>query len=219
MTPFEIANTKQFVMVNRGWLPMDSSKHRLMLAQYIGEGFTPFKLKGVIRREEYLWSWWKPAKENFAPLTADLSWFVLRPYNMANEYYVKRWGAAKVEDKRREHGVRHYFVEMMEDYEGNDQRLIRGHAWPKRRDEEEITYMHLPPNVHAGYVFFWFSVCLISLCGTRNCFLRQREVIRLQRKFAKEQLEAQTKRNIEAKAYQEQAEKVLQMQENLRRKR
>ena len=36
MTPFEIASSKEQIMVNRGWVPVDAGKHPVMLAQYIG---------------------------------------------------------------------------------------------------------------------------------------------------------------------------------------
>ncbi|KAG8346616.1 hypothetical protein TRVL_02555 [Trypanosoma vivax] len=210
VTPFEIAHTGQFVMVNRGWVPIDAGKHRTLLIQYIGEGFAPVTVRGIFRREEYLFSslLWGPNKDNEGPVAEDLSWLVMRPWNMARDYYRRRWGQARLEDLVAKHGARHYYIEMIEDYSGDDQRMVRGHPWPWRRSVDEITYVHLPPSVHTMYIFFWFSVTAGSLYGMKKCYQRHKELIALRKWVTLRAIQLEKKRQNEAKAFLEAMKEV-----------
>ncbi|ORC86205.1 uncharacterized protein TM35_000302450 [Trypanosoma theileri] len=203
MTPFEVANTKQFIMVNRGWVPIDAGKHRTLLMQYIGEGFAPGSVRGIFRREEFLGGslFWGSNEDNEGPVAADLSWLVLRPWNMALDYYKRRWGPRNLEDSVAQHGAHHFYLEMLEDYSGDDQRMVRGHAWPWRRSTEEVTYVHLLPVVHTMYVFFWFSVTIGSLYGMGRCYQRQKELFRLRKQMTARTTMLERKRQEEAQAY------------------
>ncbi|ESL11768.1 hypothetical protein TRSC58_00474 [Trypanosoma rangeli SC58] len=213
MTPFEIAGTKQFVMVNRGWVPIDAGKHRTLLMQYIGEGFATATVRGIFRREEFLsgsFFWGKNAL-NEGPVAADLSWMALRPLNMALDYYKRRWGASNVEEIVSQHGLHHYYVEMLEDYSGDDQRIVRGHAWPWRRSTDEVTYVHLLPVVHTMYVFFWFSVTVGSLYGMGRCYQRQKELFALRKRMTAQSMLLEKKRQEEAQAYLQAVQEVERM--------
>eukprot|EP00758_Cryptobia_borreli_P019847 Tbor_TRINITY_DN9169_c0_g1::TRINITY_DN9169_c0_g1_i1::g.14467::m.14467/K14998/SURF1, SHY1; surfeit locus 1 family protein len=203
MTPFEIKDTKQFIMVNRGWVPIDAGKHRTMLAKYIGEGFKPITLNGIFRRDEYVMSSFfsGDSPENHQPMMADLSWFVIRPFEMLKHYYKKRWGEDDVDKRVEVHGARHFYVEMTEDFQGIDQKIIRGAAWPRRRDTEEITYVHLPPMVHAMYCFFWFFVSAGSLYGLSLCFKRQKMIFADRKMMEKACEDLNNKRQKESAAY------------------
>ncbi|KPI87212.1 hypothetical protein ABL78_3728 [Leptomonas seymouri] len=210
MTPFEIANSGQFVMVNRGWVPIDAGKHRTMLSQYIGEGFAAAQVRGILRKEEFIGGslFWGPSPDNEGPVAADLSWLAMRPWNMAVGYYRKRWGADHLETSMKQHGVHHYFVEMLEDFSGDDQRIVRGHAWPRRREVDEVTYVHLTPVVHSMYVVFWFSVTAGSLFGMLRCWRRQKDLFALRRFMDKQAMQLETKRQEEAHAYMKAVEEV-----------
>ncbi|CBH17414.1 hypothetical protein, conserved [Trypanosoma brucei gambiense DAL972] len=210
VTPFEIAHTGQFIMVNRGWVPIDAGKHRTLLMQYVGEGFTPGSVRGIFRREEYMSASliWGPNKDNEGPVAADLSWLVMRPWNMAVHYYKRRWGPDRAEESVEKHGARHYYLEMIEDYSGDDQRMVRGHPWPWRRSVDEITYVHLPPSVHTMYIFFWFSVTLGSLYGMGKCYKRQKELFALRRQMTAQTTLLERKRQEEAKMYMEAMKEV-----------
>ncbi|ESS64233.1 hypothetical protein TCDM_07735 [Trypanosoma cruzi Dm28c] len=213
MTPFEIAGTKQFVMINRGWVPIDAGKHRTLLAQYIGEGFALTTVRGIFRREEYLTAslFWGKNVLNEGPAAADLSWLALRPWNMALDYYKRRWGTSNVDARVSQHGLHHYYVEMLEDYSGDDQRIVRGHAWPWRRSTEEVTYVHLMPIVHTMYVLFWFSVTIGSLYGMGRCYQRQKELFALRRHMTAQSTLLEKKRQEEARAYMEAVQEVERM--------
>lgn len=209
MTPFEVANKHQFIMVHRGWVPVDAAKHRLLLAQYIGEGFKFTTLRGLLRREEHVASIWGPAEENVKPLAADLSWFVIRPFNMIEEYFSKRWGSSNVKEKIAQHGQHHYFVEMIEDFSGDDQRMVRGHVWPRRRDVDEMTYVHLTPQIHSAYTFFWLCVTVGSLYGAHRCYLRHKSLIRERQIFSKNITALEDQRRKEAGAFIQAQESVV----------
>eukprot|EP00331_Platyophrya_macrostoma_P032834 CAMPEP_0176436430 /NCGR_PEP_ID=MMETSP0127-20121128/17967_1 /TAXON_ID=938130 /ORGANISM="Platyophrya macrostoma, Strain WH" /LENGTH=318 /DNA_ID=CAMNT_0017819755 /DNA_START=65 /DNA_END=1021 /DNA_ORIENTATION=+ len=213
MTPFEIAGTKEFVMVNRGWVPIDAAKHRIMLVQYIGEGFKPMTLKGVLRKEEHMSNYFGgECSDNTGPVAQDLSWMAIRPWNMMMDYYRQRWGSAKLEENKQTHKLHHYFVEMVEDFSGDDQKMVRGKAWPRRRDMDELTYVHLTPLVHSMYVFFWSAVSIGSLYGMRKCFLRQKDLF-AQRRIMTAQSEAlEKKRQMEAKAFYDAQQEILKRQ-------
>lgn len=185
MTPFEIANSGgKFVMVNRGWVPIDAGKHRIMLAQYIGEGFQPATIRGILRKEEFSKDFiGRMSQENFQPLAANLSWFVMRPYDIALEYYGKRWGKDKIPEMKAQHGAHHFMLEMIEDFSGTDQRLVRGVAYPKRRELDEITYVHLAPMIHSMYVMFWGFACVLSIYCARKGFVHQKAVIKKTKKL------------------------------------
>lgn len=209
MTPFEVAGSKQFVMVNRGWVPIDSGKHRTMLTQYIGEGFVSGTLRGIVRKEEFLGGslFSGPNPDNEGPVAADLSWLVMRPWDMALTYYKRRWGA-DWEIKAKEHGLHHYYVEMVEDYSGDDQRMVRGHVWPRRRDPDEITYVHLTPIVHTMYTIFWFSVSAGSIYGMTRCWRRQKDIFALRKLVDAQSTQLEAKRQAESKAYGEAMKEV-----------
>ncbi|KAK7199271.1 SURF1 family [Novymonas esmeraldas] len=211
MTPFEIANTGKFVMVNRGWVPIDAGKHRTMLSQYIGEGFTPGQVRGVLRKEEFIGGslFWGPSPDNDGPVAADLSWLAMRPWNMALAYYRRRWGASQLTESVQRHGAHHYYVEMLEDFSGDDQRMVRGHAWPRRRETDEITYVHLTPVVHSMYVVFWFSVTAGSLYGMLRCWRRQQDLFRLRKLVDRQGVRLEARRQEEAQAYQAAVEEVM----------
>lgn len=214
MTPFEIAGTGQFVMVNRGWVPIEAAKHRTLLAQYIGEGFKPMSLRGVIRKEEFVSTWLGgESPDNFGPLAQDLSWMALRPWNMALAYYKKRWGTDRAEESVKAHGLHRYFVEMVEDYSGDDQRMVRGRAWPRRRDMDELTYVHLTPLVHSMYTVFWLSVSFGSLYGLRKCFLRQKEMFAQRKKMVNQAEALDKKRKKEAQAFYQATLDVQKLQQ------
>lgn len=210
VTPFEIANTGEFVMVNRGWVPIDAGKHRTMLAQYIGEGFAAGQVRGILRKEEFIGGslFWGPSPDNDGPVAADLSWLAMRPWNMAMAYYRRRWGPEKLDESVRRHGAHHYFVEMLEDFSGDDQRMVRGHAWPRRREVDEVKYVHLTPVVHSMYVLFWFSVTAGSLYGMLRCWRRQKDLFALRKFVNTQSMRLETKRQAEAKAYIEAVEEV-----------
>ncbi|EPY32110.1 surfeit locus 1 family protein [Strigomonas culicis] len=214
LTPFQLAHSEQFVMVNRGWVPIDAGKHRTMLAQYIGEGFVAAQVRGIIRREEYLGGsiFSGENRDNFGPVAADLSWLVMRPWNMAQLYYRRRWGEAAERENLAKHGAHHYYVEMLEDFSGDDQRMVRGHAWPRRRDPDEVTYVHLTPIVHMMYVFFWFSVSAGSLYGMGKCWRRQQEIFALRKRVHQQSVRLERKRQQEAKAYLDAVHNVEQIQ-------
>ncbi|KAG5509497.1 hypothetical protein JKF63_06202 [Porcisia hertigi] len=212
MTPFEIANTGEFVMVNRGWVPIDAGKHRTMLRQYIGEGFTPSQVRGILRKEEFIGGslFWGPNPNNDGPVAADLSWLAMRPWNMIMAYYRHRWGADHLKESVQKHGAHHYYVEMLEDFSGDDQRIVRGRAWPRRREVDEVVYVHLTPIVHSMYVVFWFSVTAGSLYGMLRCWRRQQALFAL-RKFADRQsTQLETLRQEQAQSYMRAVEEVEQ---------
>lgn len=210
MTPFEIANTGQFVMVNRGWVPIDAGKHRTMLSQYIGEGFVPGTVKGIMRKEEFIGGslFWGPSPDNEAPVAADLSWLAMRPWNMAVSYYRRRWGAESVDRSVEKHGAHHYYVEMLEDFSGDDQRMVRNHAWPRRREVDEVMYVHLTPIVHSMYVVFWFSVTAGSLYGMMRCWRRQKDLFALRKQATAQSTRLETQRQQAAEAYMKAVEDV-----------
>lgn len=210
MTPFEIANSGQFVMVNRGWVPIDAGKHRTMLAQYIGEGFAETQVRGILRKEEFIGGslFWGPSPDNDGPVAADLSWLAMRPWNMALAYYRKRWGPEHVDQSVQQHGAHHYYVEMLEDFSGDDQRMVRGHAWPRRREVDEVTYVHLTPVVHSMYVVFWFSITAGSLYGMLRCWRRQKDLFALRKYVDRQATRLEKKRQDEAQAYMKAVEDV-----------
>lgn len=213
MTPFEIAETKQFIMVNRGWVPIEAAKHRMMLAQYIGEGFKPATIRGIFKKEEYMASFYgAESSDNTGPLSQDLSWLALRPWNMAKAYFEARWGADAAA-RAEQHGLRHYYVEMIEDFSGDDQRMVRGKAWPRRKDTEELTYVHLTPIVHSMYCFFWSAVSIGSLYGMRKCFLRQKDLFAQRKRLSAATFALDAKRQKEAKAYFDATQEVLKRQQ------
>ncbi|CAG9570877.1 conserved hypothetical protein [Leishmania major strain Friedlin] len=210
MTPFEIADTGRFVMVNRGWVPIDAGKHRTMLKQYIGEGFTPAQVRGVLRKEEFLGGslFWGSSPDNEGPVAADLSWLVVRPWNMAMTYYRRRWGVDHLKESAEKHGAHHYYVEMLEDFSGDDQRIVRGRAWPRRREVDEVTYVHLTPVVHSMYIVFWFSITAGSLYGVLRCWRRQKDIFALRKYVNKQSMQLETRRQVEAQAYMKAVEEV-----------
>jgi hypothetical protein len=204
MTPFEVKGTNQFIMVNRGWVPIDAGKHRRLLAKYIGEGFTPTTVRGIFKKEEFIWNYYglREAPENFAPMAAELAWMCIRPYNMLLEYYERRWGADSVNERVMKHGARHYAVEMIEDFSGDDQVVINNQAWPRRKDMDELTYVHLTPIVHVMYAVFWTFVSVGSVYGMAMCFKRQKMMFADRRKLNREVEEIAKRRQNEAAAYQ-----------------
>ncbi|KAG5505216.1 hypothetical protein JIQ42_07423 [Leishmania sp. Namibia] len=210
MTPFEIANTGAFVMVNRGWVPIDAGKHRTILKQYIGEGFAPGQVRGILRKEEFIGGslFWGSSPDNEGPVAADLSWLAMRPWNMAMAYYSRRWGADHLKESAEKHGAHHYFVEMLEDFSGDDQRMVRGRAWPRRREVDEATYVHLTPVVHTMYIIFWFSVTAGSLYGMLRCWRRQQDIFALRKLANKQSMHLETRRQEEAQAYMKAVEEV-----------
>lgn len=214
VTPFEIAGTSQFVMVNRGWVPIDAGKHRTLLMQYIGEGFAPATVRGILRREEFIMDtfWGGRNRYNDGPVAADLSWFVVRPWEMVVSYYKRRWGTQAVDGSLARHGAHHYYLEMLEDYSGDDQRMVRERAWPWRRNAEEVTYVHLLPVVHTMYVFFWFSVTLGSLYGMGRCYQRQKELFALRKRMTAQAMRLEQKRQEEAQAYLHAVQSVERLQ-------
>ncbi|KAG5484285.1 hypothetical protein LSCM4_07851 [Leishmania orientalis] len=210
MTPFEIANTGAFVMVNRGWVPIDAGKHRTILKQYIGEGFAPGQVRGILRKEEFIGgSFFRGSSpDNEGPVAADLSWLAMRPWNMAMAYYRRRWGADHLKESAEKHGAHHYYVEMLEDFSGDDQRMVRGRAWPRRREVDEATYVHLTPVVHTMYIIFWFSVTAGSLYGMLRCWRRQQDIFALRKLANKQSMQLETRRQEEAQAYMKAVEEV-----------
>ncbi|KAG5483410.1 hypothetical protein CUR178_07731 [Leishmania enriettii] len=210
MTPFEIANTGAFVMVNRGWVPIDAGKHRTILKQYIGEGFATGQVRGILRKEEFIGGslFWGSRPDNEGPVAADLSWLAMRPWNMAMAYYRRRWGADHLKESAEKHGAHHYYVEMLEDFSGDDQRMVRGRAWPRRREVDEATYVHLTPVVHTMYIIFWFSVTAGSLYGMLRCWRRQQDIFALRRLANKQSMQLETRRQEEAQAYMKAVEEV-----------
>lgn len=213
MTPFEVMNTKQFVMVNRGWVPIDAAKHRTMLTQYVGEGFKPCTLRGILKKEEFIASFYGgESADNVGPVSQDLSWLALRPWNMALAYYKARWGSGQVEERQATHGLRHYYVEMIEDFSGDDQRMVKNKVWPRRKDHDELTYVHLTPLVHSMYVFFWGSVSVGSLWGMRKCFLRHKELFAQRKRVTAQAHALAAKRQKEAKAFHEAQMDIIKRQ-------
>ncbi|KAG5483973.1 hypothetical protein LSCM1_05823 [Leishmania martiniquensis] len=210
MTPFEIANTGKFVMVNRGFVPIDAGKHRTILTQYIGEGFAPGQVRGILRKEEFIGGSliWGASPDNEGPVAADLSWLAIRPWNMAMAYYRRRWGAEHLEESTEKHGAHHYYVEMLEDFSGDDQRMVRGRAWPRRREVDEVTYVHLTPVVHSMYIIFWFSVTAGSLYGMLRCWRRQQDIFALRKLVNKQSMQLETRRQEDAQAYMKAVEEV-----------
>lgn len=214
MTPFEIAQTKQFLMVNRGWVPIEAAKHRTMLTQYIGEGFKPMTVRGVLKKEEFMASFWgSESADNLGPLSQDLSWLAVRPWNMAKAYFAARWGADQLPLREEQHGLRHYYVEMLEDFSGDDQRMVRGKVWPRRKDTEELTYVHLTPIVHSMYVFFWTAVSVGSLYGMRKCFARHKELFAQRKRMVAQSMAVEAKRQKEAKAFFDASQDVLKLKQ------
>ncbi|EPY26923.1 surfeit locus 1 family protein [Angomonas deanei] len=215
ITPLQLADSKEFIMVNRGWVPIEAGKHRTMLAQYIGEGFANITVKGILRREEYLGGSFLQGEnpDNHAPVAADLSWLVTRPFDMALHYYRKRWGSERDSELVKEHGAHHYYVEMIEDFSGDDQRIVRGHTWPRRRDTDEITYVHLTPIVHLMYVFFWFSISAGSLYGMGKCYRRQQDIFKLRKIVDSRSIHLEKKRQQEAQAYMDAMKEVDRLKE------
>ena len=178
LTPFQIANSDEFVFVNRGFVPIDAGKHRIFRSLYTGEGFTPAKIRGLIRKEEFLstTSGIGVNELNFKPLMDGFSWMGMRPFDMAYYYYKRRWGADQVEERVKRHGAHHYLIETIEDFSGDDQRMVRGRAWPRRRDFDEMTYVSMPPIVHACYAAFWFFIAGGSVHGIRVSFRLARQI-------------------------------------------
>jgi hypothetical protein len=190
-------------MVNRGWVPIDAGKHRLMLAKYIGEGFTPMTLRGILRKEEYSATLWGESKDNLEAVAVDLSWALIRPWNMMRDYFGRRWGVDSVEDRTKRHGARHYYIEMIEDFSGDDQRMINGKAWPRRRDLDEIQYVHLTPIVHTMYTVFWWCITAGSLYGMHRSFYRQKQLFAARKALMSNAEALEAKRRKEAQAFYE----------------
>lgn len=214
MTPFQLANSDKFIMVNRGWVPIEGGKHRRLLAQYIGEGFAHATIRGIFRREEHMASFWGESPDNSRPMVADLSWMVMRPFDMALHYYGRRWGLDTVAENKERRGAHHYLLEVLEDFSGDDQRMVRGMAWPRRRDAEELTYVHLSPTIHMMYAGFWSFVTVGSLYGMALCFKRQKMIF-AERKAVDAMTQTMLqRRQREAKAFQEAADEVAKRASN-----
>lgn len=215
VSPFEVAGTKEFVMVNRGWIPVEAGKGRTFLAQYVGEGFTSSTVRGILRKEEFVsGSWfWGESPDNNGPVAEDLSWLAMRPYDMMRRYYGRRWGEKNIEDSVKAHGAHHYYVEMVEDFSGDDQRMVRGHAWPRRRDPDEIAYVHLTPIVHTMYVVFWWSVTIGSLYGVARCWRRQKDIFAARKRVNVQTIRLETQRQEEAQAYFQAMQDVEKLQQ------
>lgn len=167
VTPFEVAHTRQIVMVHRGWVPIDAAKSRLHMTRYLGEGYKPTTISGFLKREEWISSWYNfDPVENHQPVHGGMCWFAIRPFDMAVQYFTRRWGADALEERKTVHGARPFFVEMYEDHSGHDQVLVNGIAIPVRKDTADLTYVAITPTVHAMYAAFWLSVtagCLFGL--------------------------------------------------------
>lgn len=175
LTPFEVAETRQIVFINRGWVPIDAIKSHMHLTKYIGDGFKPITLTGIIRREEYVSSWYNfDPVENHRPIQGEISWFVSRPYDAALQYFRRRWGAENVEQRKEIHGARHYFLEELEDHTGNDQVLIKKTAFPVRRVADDITNVAITPVVHGMYAAFWLFVSCGALYTARRTYIYRR---------------------------------------------
>ena len=102
------------------------------------------------------------------------AWLCSRPYEMLRDYYGRRWGAHQIEARAEKHGARHWFVEMMEDHTGDDQRMIKGTVYPMRRTQNDLTHVSITPLVHGFYAGFWLSACCMSLFMMRKVIVDQR---------------------------------------------
>jgi hypothetical protein len=179
MTPFQIKDTDDIVMVNRGFVPIDAGKHRMYRSLYTGEGFTEAKVSGLLRKEEFMTTTTGIGVNelNFKPIMEGFSWICMRPYEMTKLYYRRRWGEENVEKRSKKHGLHRFHIEMVEDFSGNDQRMVRDRAWPKRRDLDEITYISMAPLVHACYAAFWFFIAGGSVIGIRHSYKLAHQII------------------------------------------
>jgi len=208
--------TKETVMVNRGWVPIEAHKSRVQRAMFTGEGYQEMTVNGVLKLEEAAVNWRGALKsENYAPQMQDV-WMVNRPFEILKGYYRVRFGGAantnpssplangaqadRVEVETAARGLRNYFVEMIEDHSGSDQILLRGSAFPMRRTLDDYNAgVTITPNIHLMYATFWFFVCGGSLYGMS--FLRRA----LQRKAQEAAVRASTE-VAEATRRQRQAE-------------
>lgn len=173
LTPFQIEGTNQVIMVNRGWVPIDACKSRMQRVQYSGEGFLKYHLtNGVIRQEEWLQTTFGgDAPENHKAAYLDKFWAAVRPWDIAKDYYKKRYGEENVEECVKKYGAQHYFIETFEDHSGKDQILINDKAYPMRRTAEDLTRTNLSPAVHLMYSLFWFFVSAGNIFILRRMWL------------------------------------------------
>jgi cytochrome oxidase assembly protein ShyY1 len=205
-------------MVNRGWVPIEACKSRLHLLQFIGEGFKPTTINGVIRKEEAIKKFFKTdCAENHQPCAGGMSWQVIRPYDMAIYYFKRRFGGDNLVYRQELHGTRRYCVEMLEDMSGEDQVLVKGQALPYRRTVEELTYISLPPLVHLGYSIFWFGVALGSLWSLKVCFQQHKLQVAKAKLAAKQAKELQESISKTSQLYKEEVRKVIESKQHQQR--
>ena len=173
MTPFQVEGTDQVIMVNRGWVPIDACKSRMQRVQYSGEGIVKYHLtNGVIRQEEWLQTTFGgDAPENHKAAYLDKFWAAMRPWDIAKDYFKKRYGDDNVEACVKKYGAHHYFIETFEDHSGEDQILINDKAYPMRRTTEDLTRTNLSPAVHLMYSLFWFFVSAGNVYILRRMWL------------------------------------------------
>ena len=211
MTPLEVANTRQMVMVNRGWVPIDACKSRLHLVQYIGEGFKPVKVRGILRREEYVSRWFSSdAIENHMAIPGSMSWQVVRPFDMTLDYLRRRFGPPMLPERQVIHGARHFFIEVLEDMTGDDQVLVRGKALPARRPVEEVTYVALLPVIHTMYSVFWFCIAGASMWALRKSFNDHRMSVVRAKVAERQSNEARERMARSASAHKAEVQRVLE---------
>lgn len=215
MTPFEVAGTKEIIMINRGWIPIDAAKSRLHMVKYLGDGFRPATITGILRKEEWISSWynWDPI-ENHQPVHGEVCWFATRPYDMAIRYFKRRWGEAAVEERVKIHGLRRFFLEELEDHSGNDQVLCEGgRAYPVRRVHDDITRVAITPTVHAMYAAFWLSVsvgCMYALKITWAANYRSAVLQRLMQTKGGKSEEAIRKQQDASQAYYDEVRRAME---------
>ena len=190
LTPFQLYNqelggiSKETVMVHRGWVPIDALK-RTSRVLFTGEGYKEVEISGLLKKEEAKYTFYGAlGKENHKPMMQD-TWVVVRPKEMLIGYLKMRFGGAaemtsRITDEKtaivkaevEERNVRkNYFVEVIEDYSGDDQVLLRGSAYPIRKTKEEFGDFTITPAIHATYAFFWGCICATSCYGMRRLHL------------------------------------------------
>ena len=187
-TPFRVAADKSVLIVNLGWVPIDSCRSEPQFRKYLRKTTNAIqRLKGHVCYEEDFATWWNGYTQGYHKKVG-ASWPVIRPAEICDSYNenIRKKAEKQLTETENDmflepstpttpatagttpavqapstHPPRHYYVSMY-DEDDTGRVVIDGEIFPKRQSALHRRTHTIAPNTHLQYAVFWFACSAMS---------------------------------------------------------